>query len=460
MDHDFRTMLQRITVALDERLDSEQIASMIVDETADGLEPPASMRPPTRVQPNLPREVEDRFFSPRREARLFVGTEIEYSSYSPQKFWTELDAICANSAPSRPCFFVFPYATPDCDRLDEPAWFRVPAWEIRITQTDKGPRLTTIRWTAKKKQKLEQLIQDAISACLQNPLPLVPPRRLHPRTPNRAPDGSWPSTWDPVAARRAILRAQTHMDFGECYLLNYSVRVRDHLHPDDFRASQLVRQWVHSPARFAWFASAAGHSIMSLSPERFVARTAQWLLTEPIKGTTAAPPGIESGELEARMLWASEKEINEQTLVVDLLRHDFNSVCTHGTVNVVKPFFVRLTPQLAQMQSFVVGECPPHIPPGALLQQLLPAGSITGTPKIKVCKIIEELEQEPRGYYTGIAGVIDPNGDLDSTLLIRSHFCGDLGIYAGTGCGITTLSNPTAEAIELRAKLRSFWFEV
>jgi anthranilate/para-aminobenzoate synthase component I len=158
----------------------------------------------------------------------------------------------------------------------------------------------------------------------------------------------------------------------------------------------------------------------------------------------------------AKTLWSNAKEMQEHTMVVDLLRHDFNGVCVPGSVFVQRPFAIRTIGSLLQMQSDVWGIPQKNMSAGQILSQILPAGSVTGAPKKNVCAFIQQFESQSRGFYTGIFGVCEPAGDWETVVLIRSVYLGARGVYVGVGAGITTLSDPEQEWEEFCIKLKSF----
>ncbi len=156
------------------------------------------------------------------------------------------------------------------------------------------------------------------------------------------------------------------------------------------------------------------------------------------------------------MLWKNKKEIYEHVLVTDLIRNDLNAFCLPGSVEVYQPFRACVAGKLLQMQTSILGKKESSISLGDCLFSMLPAGSITGTPKKKVCDLIARYESNQRGYYTGVCGVQMPSGDFDSCVLIRSVYKGQQGVYVGVGAGITTLSDTNLEIEEFKLKLNSF----
>lgn len=246
-----------------------------------------------------------------------------------------------------------------------------------------------------------------------------------------------------------------HMLAGDCYLANLThalilTQTRKFVRIQDF-----VSTWLRIQSQFGFYYCDEDVGLSCFSPERFLFSQKDLLLTEPIKGTLPIHAPLAKRK-DAQVLWKKKKEIYEHTLVVDLLRHDLHGVCEPGSVLVYHPFFIKTCYRLLQMQSSILGLRKKNLKNGACLAKMLPAGSVTGTPKKKVCEIIQQQEMGPRGFYTGVSGVMEPSGDFDSCVLIRSIYLGERGVYCGVGAGVTALSSAQEEIAEFEIKLHSF----
>ncbi len=257
----------------------------------------------------------------------------------------------------------------------------------------------------------------------------------------------------------AIQAIMKKMRDGQCYLMNYTTRVPVALGAErTFSASTFLHAWLNEPTRFGGFIKIENTNCgaMIFSPERFVAIRDGHVVTEPIKGTAVAKNGAAPTFADAQKLWNTEKEICEHTMVVDLLRNDLNGVCEPGSVKVWRAFFAGIAGNLLQMQSTLGGTLRENQNAGSVLGSMLPGGSVTGTPKWRVCELTQVLEPHRRGYYTGVFGVAEPGGNMDSALLIRSLFLENGALSAGVGAGITTLSSPKSEVREFEVKWNAF----
>ena len=232
---------------------------------------------------------------------------------------------------------------------------------------------------------------------------------------------------------------------GDCYQVNLTF-------PLDFKwfgspLALYARLRERQPVRYGGFIGDAGQGMVSLSPELFVERQGDRLVTRPMKGTAprSAPPG---------QLRNSQKDLAENLMIVDLLRNDLGRVADLGSVVVDRLFAIEEYPTLWQMVSEVSANVSGRSF-GEILQALFPCGSITGAPKIRAMQIASEQESTERGIYTGALGWLAPNGDFRLNVAIRTLELGaDGGGRLGVGSGIVADSLPDAEWQECLLKSR------
>ena len=219
-------------------------------------------------------------------------------------------------------------------------------------------------------------------------------------------------------------------------------------------AAAYLRLRTLNPAPYAGFLQhdLPGHRawLLSSSPERYALVTADRMLeTKPIKGTTQR--GATAAEDEAlRDRLASEPKFRaENLMIVDLLRNDLSMVCEPGTVEVPVLMEVESYETVHQLVSTVRGRLADGVSTIGALRALFPAGSMTGAPKLRTMQIIEEVEDTPRGPYSGAFGWISADGRADLGVVIRSLMTNGDGSYLlGTGGGITVHSDVTEEYAE------------
>ena len=176
----------------------------------------------------------------------------------------------------------------------------------------------------------------------------------------------------------------------------------------------------HSPAPFSCFYKTHEISLMCSSPERFLRKTGNYLLSQPIKGTKRRGETPQEDQLLIKQLRTDPKERAENVMIVDLVRNDLSRIACPKSVKVDELFGVYSFPHVHQMISSVSCEISPNIQLSEVLRATFPMGSMTGAPKISAMKHIENFEKSKRGLYSGSVGYIDPDGDFDFNVIIRS----------------------------------------
>lgn len=198
-------------------------------------------------------------------------------------------------------------------------------------------------------------------------------------------------------------------------------------------------------------------SIMSMSPERFIKTSGRHIETLPIKGTRKREEEAKDKEVLASLL-ANEKERSELSMITDLLRNDLSKVCDAGSVRVELERGVQKLSRVIHTYSKIAGTLKDSVSPMEALLSMSPGGSITGCPKKRAMEIIDELEPESRGIYCGSMIIIDPNGDLDSSILIRTVIKKGEKIRLQVGGGIvfeSSLSDEYQEGLDKASSLEA-----
>jgi len=212
-----------------------------------------------------------------------------------------------------------------------------------------------------------------------------------------------------------------------------------------------------NPAPFAGLFQHDGLSVVSASPERLVSVRGGVVQTRPIAGTRARFEGDDDAA-RIRELVGHPKERAEHVMLIDLERNDLGRVCTPGSVEVDELMTVESYAHVHHIVSNVRGQLRAGVSPGQVIAATFPGGTITGCPKVRCMQIIAELEQSPRGAYTGAFGWLGRDGDMDLNILIRSAQLvdeeGGSTLRFRTGAGIVVDSRAEAELEETRAKAR------
>jgi len=175
-----------------------------------------------------------------------------------------------------------------------------------------------------------------------------------------------------------------------------------------------------SPVPFASFFRFNHSYLLSASPERFLKKKSQKLITQPIKGTIRRSEEAAEDQQLKDQLYHSEKDRAENVMIVDLSRNDLYRSCQTNSVEVEHLFEIQSFSGIHHMVSTITGEISSEILPFQAIRNAFPPGSMTGAPKVKVMEMIQQLEPSQRGIYSGAAGYFNPDGDFDLNVVIRS----------------------------------------
>jgi len=212
-----------------------------------------------------------------------------------------------------------------------------------------------------------------------------------------------------------------------------------------------------SPTPFASFFKQQNKYILSATPERYLAKRGNTFLSQPIKGTARRSSDEEEDEAIKQSLAQSEKERAENVMIVDLVRNDLTRCALPGTVQVDELFGVYSFTQVHQLISTISCQVAPEQNFLKILKATFPMGSMTGAPKIRAMQLIEQYERSKRGVYSGSVGYIQPNGDFDFNVIIRSMLYNANTKYLSfqVGGAITAKSIPEEEYEECLLKAKA-----
>jgi para-aminobenzoate synthetase component I len=208
---------------------------------------------------------------------------------------------------------------------------------------------------------------------------------------------------------------------------------------------------------FATFLKCSDKYLLSASPERYLKKIGNIIISQPIKGTAKRSENIKEDEKLKQDLESDQKERSENIMIVDLVRHDLSKTAIKGSVNVKELCKVYSFEQVHQMVSTLVSKVEDSVHPVDIIKSTFPMGSMTGAPKISAMKIIEKLEDTKRGLYSGAVGYFTPNGDFDFNVVIRSILYNETKEYVSYSVGgaITAKSNPLREYEECLIKAKA-----
>lgn len=208
---------------------------------------------------------------------------------------------------------------------------------------------------------------------------------------------------------------------------------------------------------FAAFMRLDEKYLMCASPERYLKKMGQKVISQPIKGTARRDIDKIQDHLLAVNLQQDEKERAENIMIVDLVRNDLSKSALRGSIQVEELCKVYTYKQVHQLISTITSTVSKDKNPVGLIEETFPMGSMTGAPKVSAMKIIEELEETKRGLYSGAVGYFTPNGDFDFNVVIRSILYNAANRYLSfsVGSAITAKSDPEKEYQECLLKAKA-----
>ena len=250
-----------------------------------------------------------------------------------------------------------------------------------------------------------------------------------------------------------VTNIKKHIQLGDIYEMNYCQEFFSQdakINPGNIylKLNEL------SPMPFSVFSKFNSHYIISASPERYLAKRENKIISQPIKGTARRGDDYESDSKTKHQLLLDPKERSENVMIVDLVRNDLSRTATKNSVNVEELFAIKTYKQLHQMVSTVTSMIDSNTNFSEVIKTTFPMGSMTGAPKIRAMELIEESEKTKRGMYSGSVGYISPDGDADFNVIIRSILFNENNKYLSfmVGSAITIGSDPEKEYEECLLK--------
>ncbi len=244
-----------------------------------------------------------------------------------------------------------------------------------------------------------------------------------------------------------IQHLRKHIQRGDCYEINFCIKFFAENYSLD-PLETFKNLLAVSPNPFSCLYKNEHNFLICASPERFLQKKGQLIISQPIKGTARRDLHNEANDaLQKKLLNESRKERSENVMAVDLARNDLSRFCNEGSVQVSGLFGIHTFPQVYQMISTVEGKVPVNINLSDIIVGAFPMASMTGAPKKKVMELIGQYEKTRRGIFSGTVGYITPKKDFDFNVVIRSivYNTKTKTLAFPVGGGITWLSEPEKE---------------
>lgn len=257
--------------------------------------------------------------------------------------------------------------------------------------------------------------------------------------------------WDESEYLAALDRGKEAIVDGEVFQVVISRRFEMECGASPLDVYRVLRNTNPSPYMYIFSledAEGREYSIVGSSPEALVTVTGEDVITHPIAGSRPRGKTVDADKALSEELLADQKERAEHLMLVDLSRNDLSKVCVAGSVDVTQFMEVERFSHIMHLVSTVVGRLAPTATAYDVLKATFPAGTLSGAPKPRALRLLDELEPHRRGIYGGVVGYFDFAGDMDMAIAIRSALLREGRAYVQAGGGIVADSvNPT-EALE------------
>jgi anthranilate synthase component I len=302
---------------------------------------------------------------------------------------------------------------------------------------------------------LDEAYDDAVarleSMAADGARPLDEPLLEPPTTDHELPEVR--SSMSEAQFKLAVEAAKEHILAGDIFQVVLSQRFDFDLDADPFDVYRVLRQINPSP--YMYFVRQPEVTLVGCSPEPMVQLLEGRVISRPIAGTRRRGETEEDDRRLAGELLEHPKEIAEHVMLVDLARNDIGRVVKYGTLQMDEMMTLELYSHVMHMTSEVSGELADGKTPIDVLRATLPAGTVSGAPKVRAMEIIDALEPVKRGPYAGIVGYLDFSGNVDNAIAIRTMVITDKTASVQAGAGIVADSVPEHEHLECQNKAKA-----
>ena len=290
---------------------------------------------------------------------------------------------------------------------------------------------------------------DALVAQLQRPLEGLMPLDIDT---SQQPTIPFRSNFTRAEFEQAVSKCVDYIHAGDIFQVVISQRLEVDLHAPPFELYRTLR--VINPSPFMFYVRMPGVTLVGSSPEVMVRVVDGVVTVRPLAGTRPRGATDEEDRRLAEELLADPKERAEHVMLVDLGRNDVGRVCKYRSVRLTDVMTIERYSHVMHISSNVEGQLLPDKNAFDALRSCLPAGTVSGAPKVRAMEIIDELEPHRRGPYAGAVGYFDFSGNMDTCIALRTIVVQDNRAYVQAGAGIVADSVPAAEYQETLNKAR------
>ncbi len=262
---------------------------------------------------------------------------------------------------------------------------------------------------------------------------------------------NWSSNLTEAEYQNAFNRVKDYLNAGDCYQINLTQQFSANYEGDLWQAYQHLSTLNSAP--FSGYFNGNNFTLLSVSPERFIAVNSHHAITQPIKGTRPRSSDPLEDEKLKQELFLSEKDNAENLMIVDLLRNDLSKTAAKNSVKVTELFGLYSFPSVHHLISTIESQLKPSVSALDVFLKSFPGGSITGAPKIRAMEIIDELEPTRRHFYCGSLAYFSFNNRSDSNILIRTVIATKDRMICSAGGGLVLDSNYQDEYLESFSKV-------
>ncbi len=253
--------------------------------------------------------------------------------------------------------------------------------------------------------------------------------------------------------KKKVEITKNHIKEGNIFQLVLSNRIEADYEGSLFDTYRTLR--TLNPSPYMFYFSSGDIEMAGASPETLVKVTNGEVRTFPLAGTRPRGKDDEEDKKLEKELLADEKELSEHNMLVDLGRNDLGKICKYGSVKIEKYMEIQRYSHVMHIGSTVYGKIRDDKDAVDAIEAVLPAGTLSGAPKIRACKIINKLENNKRGVYGGAIGYLDFSGNMDTCIAIRLAFKKNGKVFIRSGAGIVADSVPENEFKECINKAKA-----